>query len=234
MSTEPKDMGSEPGKILVLIPAYNEEKHIAQIVERAGIYLPVVVVDDGSKDRTAEVAQVAGAYVIRQEPNQGKGEALRNGFRHALAMGASAAVMMDADGQHDPLEIPHFVQAYHQLQADLIIGLRDFSKMPPLRRMTNTIGRYLFSWAAGQHIPDNQCGYRLLSRRMMETMLTSREGGFEFEVDMIVICLQRGYLLDWVPIRTIYADEKSHIRPLYHVYHYFRLVWQTRKLLKNK
>lgn len=226
-------MSTDTEKILALIPAYNEEKHITRVVERARAYLSVVVVDDGSRDHTAEYAESVGAYVIRQHPNQGKGEALRNGFRHALKIGARAVVMLDADGQHDPEEIPSFLQSYRQSQADLIIGLRDFSRMPVVRRTTNTIGRYLFSWAAGQYIPDNQSGYRLVSSRLMEAMLASREGGFEFEVDMIVVCLQRGYRLDWVPIRTIYADEKSHIRPLRHVYHYFRLVWQTRRRLKH-
>ncbi|MEJ5202127.1 MAG: glycosyltransferase family 2 protein [Anaerolineales bacterium] len=225
------NIGTE--KILALIPAYNEEKHIARVVEQACAYLPVVVVDDGSRDRTAEYAEAAGAYVIRQHPNQGKGEALRTGFHYALEVGAQAVVMLDADGQHDPQEIPLFLQVYHQKWADLVIGLRDFSKMPLVRRTTNTIGRYLFSWAAGKYIPDNQSGYRLVSNRLMEAMLDSREGGFEFEVDMIVVCLQRGYQLDWVPIRTIYADEKSHIQPLRHVYHYFRLVWQTRRRLKH-
>lgn len=226
-------MSVDTEKILALIPAYNEEKHIARVVEQARAFLPVVVVDDGSRDYTAEYAEAAGAYVIRQQPNQGKGEALRNGFCYALDTGAQAVVMLDADGQHDPQEIPRFLQLYREQHADLIIGLRDFSKMPVVRRTTNTIGRYLFSWAAGLYIPDNQSGYRLVSNRLMEAMLNSREGGFEFEVDMIVVCLQRGYRLDWIPIRTIYADEKSHIRPLRHVYHYFRLVWQTRKRLRH-
>jgi glycosyltransferase involved in cell wall biosynthesis len=226
-------MSIDTEKILALIPAYNEEKHIARVVEQARAYLSVVVVDDGSRDRTAEYAEATGAYVIRQQPNQGKGEALRTGFRYALGAGAQAVVMLDADGQHDPQEIPLFLKAYHQEHSDLIIGLRDFSKMPVIRRTTNTIGRYLFSWAAGKYVPDNQSGYRLVSNRLMEAMLSSQEGGFEFEVDMIVVCLQRGYSLDWVPIRTIYADEKSHIRPLRHVYHYFRLVWQTRRRLKR-
>jgi hypothetical protein len=105
--------------------------------------------------------------------------------------------------------------------------------MPRLRRTTNTFGTWVFSWAIGQHIPDNQSGYRLLSKRMLEAMLTSKETNFEFEVEMIVICLKRGYKLDWVPIRTIYGDEKSHIRPMRHVYHFFRMIWQTRQAMKN-
>ena len=99
--------------------------------------------------------------------------------------------------------------------------------------MTNTLGTWLFSWAAGRPIPDNQSGYRLLSRRMIEATLTSRETNFEFEIEMIVLCIQHGYRMDWVPIRTIYGDEKSHIRPLRHGYHFLRMVWQTYRAVQR-
>lgn len=221
-------------KFFALIPAYNEEKHIAEVVRQAGLRLPVLVVDDGSKDRTAEYAQAAGAEVFRQVPNQGKGAALVSGFRRLLERGADAVVMLDADGQHDPQEIPAFLDCYARTSADLIIGQRDFRYMPPLRRRTNTIGTWMFSWAVGQHIPDNQSGYRLLSRRMAEAMVASRETNFEFEVEMIVDCIRRGYTLEWVPIRTIYGDEKSHIRPLRHAYHFIRMVLQSRAAVRRK
>ncbi len=113
------------------------------------------------------------------------------------------------------------------------MGQRKFKYMPRLRRTTNTFGTWAFSKAIGQHIPDNQSGYRLLSRRMMEAMLASRETNFEFEVEMIVVCIQRGYRLEWVPIRTIYGDEKSHIRPLRHAYHFMRMVFQTRRAIRD-
>lgn len=219
--------------IIALIPAYNEGRHIAAVVQQAQEYLPVLVVDDGSRDHTSEEAARAGAEVVRQVPNQGKGAALMLGFRRALEMGCQAVVMLDADGQHDPHEIPLFLTAFEQ-GADLVIGKRDFSQMPQPRRTTNTIGTWMFSWAVGQPVPDNQSGYRLLSRRMMNSMLESKETNFEFEVEMIVMCIKRGYRLDWVPIRTIYGDEKSHIRPLRHVYHFTRVVLQARQAIKNK
>jgi glycosyltransferase involved in cell wall biosynthesis len=219
--------------ILALIPAFNEEQHIAAVIKKTAQFLPVLVVDDGSRDQTAAIAEAAGAQVLRQVPNQGKGAALLNGFRRAVAMGVDALVMLDADGQHDPAEIPLFLNAYTQNSADLVIGQREFRYMPRLRRTTNTFGTWAFSWAAGQPIPDNQSGYRLLSRRMIEATLSSRETNFEFEVEMIVICIQHGYTLDWVPIRTIYGDEKSHIRPLRHAYHFMRMVWQTRRAIRR-
>jgi len=221
-------------QILAIIPAYNEEERIIPTLGQAMLYLPVLVVDDGSTDATAALAMTAGASVVRQIPNQGKGAALKAGFRYALDNGYEAILMLDADGQHDPAEIPKFIEAFQQRGADLVIGQRDFSRMPFPRGMTNTIGRWMFSWAVGQEdVPDNQSGYRLISRRLLEALVDSEEEDFEFEVEMIAICLKRGMKLEWVPIRTIYAGEGSHIRPLRHVVHYFRIVWKARQIMKS-
>ena len=216
-------------KILALIPAYNEASHIRDVVTGARTHLPVLVVNDGSTDDTATRAEEAGATLLDQIPNQGKGAALRAGFRWTLDAGYEAVITLDADGQHDPAEIPKFLDAYADDQADLIIGAREFEDMPPIRRLANTVGRWSFSWTIGQPILDNQSGYRLISRRLTEAILISGEAGFEFEVEMIVICVQRGFTLDWVPIRTIYADEGSHIRPWHHTVNFIRMVWQTRR-----
>jgi glycosyltransferase involved in cell wall biosynthesis len=215
--------------LLALIPAYNEAAHIADVVTGVRAHLPALVVDDGSTDDTAARAEGAGATLLRQVPNQGKGAALRAGFRQALDEGYDAVLTLDADGQHDPAEIPKFLHAYAACQADLIIGARDFSQMPPIRRLSNTVGRWAFSWAIGQPIHDNQSGYRLIGRRLLEAVLISSEHGFEFEVEMIVTCVQRGFTLGWVPIRTIYADEGSHIHPWHHTVNFFRMVRQTRR-----
>jgi len=216
-------------KILALIPAYNEAPGIAGVVSGTLAHLPVLVVDDGSTDDTAAQADTNGATVLRQIPNQGKGAALRAGFRWAITQGYEAVVTLDADGQHDPTEIPSFLDAYRAHHADLIIGERDFSRMPPMRRLSNSVGRWMFSWAVDQPVHDNQSGYRLISRRLLEKLLTSAESGFEFEVEMIVTCVRQGFVLDGVPIRTIYAGESSHIKPGRHVVNFLRVVWQTRR-----
>lgn len=220
-------------QIVALIPAYNEARHVAEVVAGAGAHLPVWVVDDGSTDDTAARAEAAGALVLPLKVNQGKGGALRAGFRRALERGVTAVVTLDADGQHDPTEIPTFLEAHTLRGADLIVGERAFRQIPWLRRTTNTIGRWLFSWALGQSVPDNQSGYRLISQRLMGAMLDSVEQRFQFEVEMIVTCVLYGFVLEWVPIRTIYADETSHIRPLHHLYHYFRMMWQTRRRVRR-
>jgi glycosyltransferase involved in cell wall biosynthesis len=219
--------------ILALIPAYNEETHIAQVVVKSKQHLPVLVVDDGSTDLTAAQAEDAGAVVLRQVPNQGKGAALRAGFQYALTEGHDAVITLDADEQHDPDEIPLFLEAYADRHGDLIIGARDFHHMPIVRRTSNSIGTVLFSWAIGEYMPDNQSGYRLVSRRLMEATAESREMGFHFEVEQIVTCVIEGFRLDWVPISTIYAGETSHVRPLEHVPNFFRLVWQTRRRIRQ-
>lgn len=220
-------------RILALIPAYNEPR-VADVVRGAQVHLPVLVVDDGSQDDTAARAEAAGATVLRQVPNQGKGKALRTGFRWALGQGYEAVITLDADNQHDPAEIPAFLAFYAARQPDLIIGERTFRQMPFPRNISNTIGRWLFSWALGQPVRDNQSGYRLISRRLMEATLDSREQGFEFEVEMIVTCVQHGYVLAGVPIRTIYGDQGSHIKPFRQTVHFFRVVWQTRRALRGR
>ncbi|HVO68786.1 MAG TPA: glycosyltransferase family 2 protein [Aggregatilineaceae bacterium] len=219
-------------RILALIPANNEPR-VADVVRGAQAHLPVLVVDDGSRDDTAARAETAGATVLRQVPNQGKGKALRTGFRWALDQGYGAVITLDADNQHDPAEIPAFLEVYAARQPDLIIGERTFGQIPFPRNISNTIGRWLFSWALGQPVHDNQSGYRLISRRLMEASLDSREQGFEFEVEMVVTCVQRGYTLAGVPIRTIYGDQGSHIQPFQQTMRFFRVVWQTRRAMRQ-
>lgn len=219
--------------VLALIPAYNEAQRIAAVIMAARQWAPVLVVDDGSADETANIAEATGAAVLRQVPNQGKGAALRAGMRWALQRGYTAAATLDADGQHDPSELPRFLECHAATSADLIIGRRDFSRMPMVRRVANTVGRWSFSWAVGQPIPDNQSGYRLLSRRMMEAILDSQEKGFEFEVEMITTCVRLGYRLEWVPISTIYGDQDSHIRPWQHATNFVRLVRRTRAVMRQ-
>ncbi len=219
--------------IVALIPGYNEAPRIAPVVEATRRHLPVIVVDDGSSDATAERARAAGADVIEQRPNQGKGAALRAGFRRATADGAEAILTLDADGQHDPAEIPRFLEVWAAAPADakpdLVIGARSFGSMPPLRRLSNVLGGRAFSWAVGQDIPDNQSGYRLVSRRLAEATLDSTETGFAFEVEQITTCLRMGGRIAWVPIRTIYAGAPSHIRPIAHLREFARIVRQARR-----
>lgn len=220
-------------KIIALIPANNESDHIQTVVAATRQYLPVLVVDDGSRDATAQLAESAGARIVRHPTNLGKGAALITGFKESLRDGCTAVITLDADGQHDPAEIPLFLEYYSSHPVGLVIGQRDYSKMPFPRNISNTIGRWMFSSAVRQDIPDNQSGYRMISRPLMELMIGSNETGFELEVAMIALCLKHRLGLGWVPIQTIYRDQKSHIRPLHHIIHYFRVVAQARRIMNE-
>jgi glycosyltransferase involved in cell wall biosynthesis len=221
-------------RVVALIPGHNEGPRIGQVVRDALEHLSVIVIDDGSTDDTAARAREAGATVIEQHPNQGKGAALRTGFARVLAAGYDAVLTLDADGQHDPAEIPRLLEAFAvEPPPDLVIGRRNFRAMPPIRRLSNELGGRAFSWAVGQPIPDNQSGYRVVGRRIMEATLASDEGGFEFEVEMITTSIRLGGTIAWVPIRTIYAGEPSHIRPIAHLRSFLRIVRKARREVRT-
>ena len=219
--------------ILALIPGYQEGPRIAIVVEGARVHLPVVVVDDGSSDDTAAQAGVAGATVLVQRPNAGKGAALRAGFRYALEHGAEAVVTLDADGQHDPAEIPTFLAAFEAGRPELVVGRRNFGSMPLVRRLSNTVGGWVFSAAVGRRVADNQSGYRLVGRQLMIALLDSDESGFEFEVEMIARCIALGLPMTDVPIRTIYAGQPSHIQPWRHFTEFIRVSRDARRIVRG-
>lgn len=247
--------------ILAIVPAHNEGPRIGAVVRALVAQgLPVLVVDDGSSDDTADAARAAGARVLSLTPNRGKGAALKAAFREALdeaapadravwaehagtarekgtAAGATrwdAFLTLDGDGQHDPAEAEGFVGAWSTTGADLVVGAREYRNMPPVRWFTNSVSRLLFSWAVGEKIPDNQSGYRLRSRRLAEAALTSPEKGFAFEVEEIAICVGRGYGLVWLPIKTIYGTEVSDIKPWSHFLGFVRVTRRARRRVRQE
>ena len=212
-------------RILTLIPAWNEEEFIGPVIEAAREQLPVLVVDDGSEDGTPDLAVAAGAEVVRHEENKGKGQALITGFKWTLAQGFEAVISLDADGQHDPAEIPLFISAYKENAGDLIIGRRNFRQMPFPNRYANPIGSWLLSLALKQRIFDNQCGYRLHTRKLLES-LDLKTAGFELEVEVVMQTVCLGMAIGWVPIRTIYGTGKvSYFHPLYDTIGFLKMVW---------
>ena len=216
-----------------VIPAYEEGPRIGAVVRAAAQFVPVIVIDDGSTDDTAAQARAAGATVLEQLPNAGKGAALRLGFRHALDLGAPAVVTLDADGQHDPAEIPVFLARFEARRPELIIGQRDLGSMPPIRRASNTLGGLLLAAALGRSVPDNQSGFRLVGRTLMRALLASDESGFEFEVEMIARCIALGLPIDSVPIRTIYDGAPSHIKPVHHLREFVRVTRKARRIAQG-
>jgi len=214
-----------------LVPAMNEAAAIAGVVAGATAALDhVLVVDDGSSDATGERAAAAGAVVIRHEVNRGKGYALRTGLGHALAEGAAAVVAMDADGQHDPSEVPRFVDAANAEGADMVIGTRmgDVSTMPRMRFLTNRVTSAVISWRGGQRVTDSQCGFRLVRRALWERLELST-GNFDTESEMIIRASRAGFRITEVPISTIYHEttEGSKIKPLRDTFRFIRLVLRS-------
>jgi glycosyltransferase involved in cell wall biosynthesis len=210
-----------------VIPAYNEEKHIGEVVRRTRQQLDdVLVVDDGSADKTAESAREAGAQVIVHEQNQGKGETIKTGLRHWLERQFDLVIILDADGQHRPEEIDRFIAA--ALSADqpkMVLGNRmnDVSTMPLVRRLVNRWMSRQISAACGQEIPDTQCGYRLLHRQLIPELL----GGaarFDYETEMLIVASRKGFRIASVPISTVYSDEVSSIHPVRDTLRFFKLM----------
>jgi glycosyltransferase involved in cell wall biosynthesis len=213
--------------VLALVPAWNEALFIRPVLEGTLAFLPTLVVDDGSIDETEAIAREAGATVVRHKRNQGKGAALMTGFGWALEQGYEAVVTLDADGQHDPAEIPSFLAAYKAGIGELIIGRRDFSQMPLVRRFANSFGSWLFSLALGTRILDNQSGYRLYTRRLLERLDTGSTG-FELEVETIEQAVAAGMRIGWIKIRTIYGTgKKSYFRPISDSALFLGTVWRA-------
>jgi glycosyltransferase involved in cell wall biosynthesis len=203
-------------RICAVIPAYNAAWSIGRVVESAARRVDtVVVVDDGSADETAETAGAAGAVVITHEVNTGKGGAVRTGLDWACDEGYEAVVLLDADAQHDPEEIPRFIECYQRTGADFIIGTRmlDRGDMPLDRALTNFVTSMITSCVAGVRVSDSQSGYRLM-KCATAARLCARGSRFESETEVIIMAARRGYVIREVPVTTIYGEEKSNINPL--------------------
>jgi glycosyltransferase involved in cell wall biosynthesis len=230
MSTR-EDNAAASLRVCVLMPAYNEERHIAEVVREVLKHVPdVVVIDDGSKDRTAEVAEKAGAIVVRQGTNQGKGAALTAGFAYARQHGFEVLITMDADGQHLPDEVPKFVEAYERTGIPVLIGNRmsDLEKMPIVRKQTNLFMSWLLGRVAGQYIPDTQCGFRLYRCDILPLVSTDA-GRFAAESEILLNLAHRGVRIDSVRVSTVYGGEQSKIRPIPDTIRFFRMLWKHRR-----
>jgi glycosyltransferase involved in cell wall biosynthesis len=215
-------------KTVVLIPAHNEASGVADVVKKTMAQdFPVVVVDDGSQDRTAEVAKAQGAVVIRNEKNLGKGAALRRGFEYILKQGFDAVITMDADGQHDPASLADFIRKVQFGGSDFIVGNRMSStdRMPLIRVLTNRLMSFLLSKKIGQYIPDTQCGFRFIKTGLLSRMQlwTSK---YEIESEMLIQAGRLGSRIDSIPVKSIYTGQTSRIRPIVDTFRFIRLMMQ--------
>ena len=230
--------------IAAVIPAFNEEKHIGDVVRRTRAKLDhVLVVDDGSKDATAAEARTAGGEVIVHPQNRGKGESIKTGLRHWLAAVPNAfggggqdrqsewVLILDADAQHRPEEIDRFFDVASQSDAKMFIGNRmnDLSGMPLLRRIVNRYMSKRISRVCGQKIPDTQCGFRMLHRQLVPDVLGGADR-FDYETEMLILASRKGCRIESVPITTVYSDEVSSIHPVRDTIRFFKLMRRYQEL----
>ncbi|HEX6790183.1 MAG TPA: glycosyltransferase family 2 protein [Candidatus Krumholzibacteria bacterium] len=217
--------------LCAVIPAYNASRHLADVIDRVSRHVRrdrILVVDDGSADDTRGVAQRAGATVVVHAQNQGKGAAIRTGLARAGETGAEFAILLDADGQHNPDEIPAFMQRQRETNADMVVGNRlvRTANMPWLRKYTNHVTSAVISLLARRRVPDSQNGYRLvrLSHFRKFPLTTNR---YEIESEMIIRAGRAGGKIASVPVETIYGDETSFINPFVDTGRFLRMVGKS-------
>jgi len=199
-------------KGLLLIPALNEEFSIGQVVRGAKTRIPdILVVDDGSSDATQTAAASAGAIVLRLETNMGKGEALKVGFRYALAHNCDWVVTMDGDGQHDPQDLDNFLPLLGRY--DLLLGNRmeDEARVPLLRRAANLCSSRIVSVLCGQRIFDSQTGFRSYKAAVLR-QVSLNGSHYDLETEVIIKAARQGFRIGHCRIKTIYGREVSRFK----------------------
>ena len=202
--------------LLAIIPVFNEETTIAQVVERTLVHAPVIVIDDGSTDDTAARATAAGAEVIRHPRRLGKGQAIRTGMAAAAIRGATAVVTLDGDGQHDPADIPLLCAAADAVPGALVIGGRLGQSSRFVRGRLNAVrvAGFFVNWVTGLHVEDTQSGFRLYPLTLVRELPT-RRGGFVFETEVLVAAARRGLAVREVAVSTFpRTAQRSRFRPV--------------------
>jgi len=204
-------------EIIVGMPAFNEGKYIGSLILQARQYAnEVLVIDDGSIDITSKVAKLAGATVIRHEENKGKGVAIQRILAEANKRTTDILILMDADSQHDPEEIPSLVKAILE-GSDLVIGSRKMQRknIPQYRRIGQGVLSYLSSILSRRKLSDTESGFRALSRKAISE-IQLRETGFAVETEMISVATTKGLKITEVPISAIYTKDSSTLNPISH------------------
>jgi len=202
-------MGDKP-VMVACIPAFNEERMIARVVLLAKRYVDkVVVCDDGSGDLTGEVAGALGAVVIRHEGNRGKGVALRSAFLRAKELKPDVVVVLDADGQHDPNEIPKLLEPVMSGEADMVVGSRyvegSKSDAPLYRRVGLRLVNALRANVSSSAVGDSQSGFRAFSSRALEVVLGVEAEGYGVETEQLALAKKGGLRVVEVPVAMRYS-----------------------------
>lgn len=200
--------------IWLLIPAYNVGRHLESLLTQALTYVSkdrILVVNDGSVDDTAKIANLKGVTVISNYSNLGKGVTLRKGFQHIFEQGGGWIITIDGDLQHNPDDLPAFISCAKSDIYDIVIGNRtNRGGMPLDRQFSNWLTSSILSLITRVKIKDGQCGYRLLRASRLK-QLELFASYYDFETECLLKLISHGAKIGWVPIETIYLDELSSI-----------------------
>ena len=228
-------MENNRNDIWVLIPAYNESGALPHVISRVkSMKFNVLVVDDGSRDKTYDVSLASGAVVLRNDSNIGKGASLKKGIEYLLShYEFGALITMDGDGLHKPEEICFFVDKMQE-GAEFIVGNRMNNPrgMPKIRILTNRAMSSFLSLLCGQSIPDTQCGFRLISRRVLQDIFIESEN-FEVESELLLKAARNRIAINSVDVSSIYSLGRcSHIHPFVDTLRFVKFM--ARWFLKRK
>jgi len=217
-------------KTICVIPSFNEEKTIGWLVRAVrDLGHHVLVIDDGSTDRTARLAREAGAEVSVNPHNMGKGTSLCNAFRLIAERDHESVVIMDGDGQHLPQDIAGLLEGMRVSGADIVVGNRMARSkgMPFVRWLTNGSMSALLSLICRQRVPDTQCGFRVMRMVVLRT-LELKTRNFEIESEMLVEAARKGFKISSAPITTVYDGQYSAIHPWRDTLRFFRFIFSRK------
>jgi Glycosyl transferase family 2 len=201
---------------LIVVPVFNEADTVAEVVRGARAYAPVLVVDDGSRDESAEIARLAGAEVRRHPRRLGKGAAIRTGIEAARARGATVVVTLDGDGQHRPADLDRVLDAARTMPQTIVIGgrLGEPNDLPPARMNAIRVAGFFVNWACGLSLQDTQSGFRAYPVRLFDEVRLERSG-FVLETEVLVAAATRGWRVHEVPIAALpRTRQRSRFRPI--------------------
>lgn len=196
----------------VLIPAYNEEKNIADVIrETKKLRIKPIVIDDGSTDKTYEISKKNGAITLRSVSNKGKGEALNLGFNYISKKHPDMKnlVIIDADMQYNPSETIKMIKELDKNEADVIMGYRDWGQVPFLHKLGNFVWRTTFNIFFGTSLKDTNCGLMVFNKKSVSKLKNRILGGYIVDNSILIGALKNNLRIKQVPVKVHYHRKSG-------------------------